>query len=115
MKKTIYLLALICPLFSFSQVVCTSQDGQSIQSIIENHFIGEGVSVSNVRFNGSLTANTNQLGIFSNANTTGNNIRLGSGIVIVTGDIQDAASGASAIHSSTANPSRPQTPRLAPG
>lgn len=104
MKKTIYLLALICPLFSFSQVVCTSQDGQTIQSIIENHFIGEGVSVSNVRFNGSLTANTNQLGVFSNANTTGNNIRLGSGIVIVTGDIQDAASGASAVHGSASNP-----------
>jgi gliding motility-associated-like protein len=104
MKKTIYLLALICPLFSFSQVVCTSQDGQTIQNIIENHFIGEGVSVSNVRFNGSLTANTNQLGIFTNANTTGNNIRLGSGIVIATGDIQDAASGAAAVHSSGSNP-----------
>ena len=98
MKKIIYLLTLICPLFSFSQVVCTSQNGQSIQSIVENFFLGDGVSISNVRFNGSLVANTNQFGTFTNANTTGNNIRLGSGLVFVTGDLQDASLGASGIH-----------------
>lgn len=104
MKKIFYLLALICPLFSSAQVACTSQNGQSIQSIIENFFLGGGVSVSNVRFNGSLVSNTNQLGTFTNANITGNNIRLGSGLVIVTGDIQDAAAGNSAVHGSVANP-----------
>lgn len=104
MKKIFYLLALVCPFFSSAQVACTSQNGQTIQNIIENFFLGGGVSVSNVRFNGSLTSNTNQLGIFTNANITGDNIRLGSGLVIVTGDIQDATAGSSTIHSSTANP-----------
>jgi len=104
MKKIFYLLALICPLFSNSQVVCTSQNGQTIQSIIKNFFLGGGVSVSNVKFNGSTISNTNQFGTFTNANITGNNIRLGGGLVIVTGDIQDAAAGYSTIHNSVANP-----------
>ncbi len=103
-EKIFYLLALICPLFSNSQVVCTSQNGQTIQSIIENFFLGGGVSVSNVKFNGSTISNTNQFGTFTNANITGNNIRLGGGLVIVTGDIQDAAAGYSAVHGSIANP-----------
>ena len=105
MKKIFYLLALVCPFFSSAQVACTSQNGQTIQSIIENFFLGGGVSVSNVKFNGSPISNTNQFGTFTNANITGDNIRLGSGLVIVTGDIQDATAGScSYVHSSTADP-----------
>jgi hypothetical protein len=104
MKKILFLLLTTCPFLLKAQVVCTSQTGQSAQAVIENFFLGGGVEVSNVRFNGQLIVNSNQFGTFTNADTTGNNIKLNSGLVIVTGDIQDAAAGGSAIHSSTSSP-----------
>lgn len=104
MKKTLLLIAFLLPILGYSQVVCTSQSGQNAQSIIENFFIGEGVEISNVRFNGQLGVNSNQFGTFTNADTSGQNVKLSSGLVIVTGDIQDAAAGSAAIHSSNGIP-----------
>lgn len=71
--------------------MCTSQNGQSAQSVIENYFLGGGVEVSNVRFNGQLNVNSNQFGTFTNADTSGQNIKLNSGLIIATGDILNAA------------------------
>ncbi len=105
MKKIAFLLAFFLPLYSISQVTCTAPaNGTILQDIIETHFLGEGVTVSDVRFNSSLTLNSNQFGTFVNPDTSGNNIKLKKGIVIVNGNIQDAEAGASAIHSSTSNP-----------
>ncbi|MFA6806461.1 MAG: choice-of-anchor L domain-containing protein [Bacteroidales bacterium] len=104
MKKILVLIAFLIPFFGHSQVACTSQSGQNVQSIIENYFIGGGVEVSNVRFNGQLVANSNQFGTFTNVDTSGQNVKLSSGLVIVTGDIQDAAAGTYGVHSSLANP-----------
>ncbi|MFA7082645.1 MAG: hypothetical protein WC135_08550 [Bacteroidales bacterium] len=104
MKKILSLFALLIPFLAYSQVNCTSRSGQNVQSIIENFFMGGGVEVSNVRFNGLTVANTNQFGTFTNADTSGQNVKLGSGLVLVTGDIQDAAVGTAGIHSSPAIP-----------
>ena len=91
MKKVLFLLLITCPFLIRAQVVCTSQNGQSAQSVVENYFLGGGVDVSNVRFNGQLNVNSNQFGTFTNADTSGQNIKLNSGLVIVTGDILNAA------------------------
>ena len=104
MKKILFLLLIAYPFLIRAQVVCTSQNGQSAQSVIENYFLGGGVEVSNVRFNGQLNVNSNQFGTFTNADTTGQNIKLNGGLVIVTGDVQDAAAGQYAVHSSSSNP-----------
>lgn len=91
MKKILFLLLLTNPFLMKAQVICTSQNNQSAQSVIENYFLGGGVNVSNVRFNGQLTVNSNQFGTFTNADTSGQNIKLSSGLVIATGDILNAA------------------------
>lgn len=104
MKKILFFLVLVCPFILEAQVVCTLQNGQNAKSIVENYFLGGGVTVSNVRFNNQAIVNSNQFGTFTNADTSGQNVKLSSGLVIVTGDVQDAAAGSSAIHSSQANP-----------
>ena len=104
MKKILFLLLIACPFLIRAQVICTSQNAQNAQSIIENYFLGQGVEVSNVRFNGLTTINSNQFGTFTNADTTGQNIKLNGGLVIVTGDVQDAAAGQYAVHSSSSSP-----------
>lgn len=71
MKKILFLLLIAYPFLIRAQVVCTSQNGQSAQSVVENYFLGGGVEVSNVRFNGQLNVNSNQFGTFTNADTTG--------------------------------------------
>ncbi len=91
MKKILFLLLIACPFLIRAQVVCTSQNGQSAQSVIENYFLGGGVEVSNVRFNGQLNVNSNQFGTFTNIDTSGQNIKLNSGLIIATGDILNAA------------------------
>lgn len=90
-KKILFLLLIACPFLIRAQVVCTSQNGQSAQSVVENYFLGGGVEVSNVRFNGQLNVNSNQFGTFTNADTSGQNIKLNSGLIIATGDILNAA------------------------
>jgi hypothetical protein len=91
MKKILFLLLIAYPFLIRAQVVCTSQNGQSAQSVIENYFLGGGVEVSNVRFNGQLNVNSNQFGTFTNIDTSGQNIKLNSGLIIATGDILNAA------------------------
>lgn len=95
----------ICVLFTFetkAQVSVQSHNNQTAQSLVESSFLGGGVSVSNVRFNGNLSLGTsNQVGSFTNPDTTGNNIKLNSGIVLTTGNISDATSGQAEIHNGT--------------
>ena len=104
MKKILFLLLIAYPFLIRAQVVCTSQNGQSAQSVIENYFLGGGVEVSNVRFNGQLNVNSNQFGTFTNADTSGQNIKLNSGLVIATGDILNAAAPSQPTASSSTNP-----------
>lgn len=106
MKKRLLsgILAML-PLFCFSQVSVTSANGMRADTLLNRYFAGGGVVISNARFNGQQTINSNQIGTFVNPTTHGTNMPIGAGIVMVTGDCNDAASGSSEVtRSSQANP-----------
>lgn len=94
MKKRLLsgMLAML-PLFCFSQVSVTSANGMRTDTLLNRYFAGGGVVISNARFNGQQTINSNQIGTFVNPTTHGSNMPIGAGIVMVTGDCNDAASG----------------------
>lgn len=105
MKKVFLLIACLFPYFAFSQVSVTSANGQNVKTLLETHFLGGGIEISNVRFNGQNVINSNQIGFFTNPTTASPNVGLSSGIVMVTGDVNDAAAGTSSgIVSSTSSP-----------
>ena len=90
---------------AYSQISVTTANGQNVKTLLETHFLGGGIQISNVRFNGQNVVNSNQIGFFSNPNTANPNVGLASGIVMVTGNVGDAAAGNSnGIVSSTSNP-----------
>ncbi len=79
---------------SYAQLQTTSASGITPLQLVQNILVGTGVTVSNVKFNGSLSAPTasNQLGSF----TTGTNVtNLGfpNGIIMSTGGISSATNG----------------------
>ena len=105
MKKVFLLIACLFPYFAFSQVSVTSANGQNVADLLETYFLGGGVQISNVKFNGQSVVNSNQIGTFSNPTTAVPNVALSSGIVMVTGNVDDAAAGnSSGIVSSTSSP-----------
>ena len=90
---------------AYSQISVTSANGQNVKDLLETHFLGGGIEISNVRFNGQNVVNSNQIGFFANPNTANPNVGLASGIVMVTGNYEDAAAGTSSgIVSSTSSP-----------
>jgi gliding motility-associated-like protein len=105
MKKLLFLIIALFPFMGYSQISVTSANGQNAKDLLETHFLGGGIEVRNVRFNGQNIINSNQIGFFSNPNTTAPNVALSSGIVMVTGETSDAAAGNSnGIVSTTSNP-----------
>lgn len=105
MKRIILLIACLIPFVASAQITITSADGQNVKTLLETHFLGGGVEISNVKYNNQTTVNSNSIGYFTNDNTANPNVGLASGIVMVTGNYTDAASGASnGIQSSTASP-----------
>jgi gliding motility-associated-like protein len=113
-----WLLIILCVFIAActqGQVVVTAHNNASVDSIIQNFFVGGGVNVSNVKFNDNLNLGvTNQFGTFTNQDTTGNNVKLKNGIVIVTGKIQDASSGNAGVHSSGSYPVSNNSSLVAP-
>lgn len=71
---------------------CTSGRSWNAQQLVQNVLLGEGVQVSNVRFNGSSsTINCNAIGTFSTtADSATTSIGLREGILITTGNINGA-------------------------
>mgnify|MGYP003417408356 FL=1 len=105
MKKVLLLIICLLPCMAYSQISVTSANGQNVKDLLETHFLGGGIEISNVRFNGQNVVNSNQIGFFSNPNTANPNVGLASGIVMVTGNYEDAAAGTSSgIVSSTSSP-----------
>ena len=106
MKKIVFLLLVMIPFMGFSQISITSANGQNVKTLLESHFLGGGIEISNVKFNGQTVVNSNQIGFFSNPNTANPNVGLSSGIVMVTGEYNDAAAGSSSGNTgTTSNPS----------
>ncbi len=83
-KKIIILLFLILNInIVKGQLIVNT--GQSAANLVQNVLVGNGVTVSNVTFNGSANA----LGEFSNGNST--NLGITNGIILSTGYANEAA------------------------
>ncbi|MBP1629741.1 MAG: hypothetical protein H6Q15_634 [Bacteroidetes bacterium] len=111
------------PFIVNSQVTVTSVNTQKVKTVIENNFLGGGVTVSNVRFNGDTMVNSNQFGTFYNGNlanpvpgdTMAPNVGLRKGLVMVTGDVSDASAGTSSgTQSSTSSPTSNDVSNITP-
>lgn len=105
MKKILFCLVVLFPFVAFSQITVTSANGQNVKTLLETHFLGGGIEISNVKYNGQETINSNSIGFFTNPTTAAPNVGLSSGIVMVTGTCDDAAAGSSSgTQGSTASP-----------
>ena len=96
-KKAIFWLFFLgfCMMPSlWSQVSVTSSAGRTAEDVVRSMLVGDGVSVSNVKFNNYTTvldATTGgQLGFFTNNTATFPTLGFSSGLIIATGDIQNA-------------------------
>ena len=96
-KKAIFGLffAVFCTISSlWSQVSVTTSAGRTAEDVVRSMLVGDGVSVSNVKFNNCTTvldANTGgQLGFFTNNPATFPTLSFSSGLIIATGDVQNA-------------------------
>lgn len=97
MRKVLFVLICLFPIIGFSQISVTSANGQNVKDLLETHFLGGGIEISNVRFNGQNVVNSNAIGFFSNPDTVSPNVELASGIVMATGDCTDMYSGSTGI------------------
>lgn len=85
-KRILFLLiiAAFCPLAMLSQVTCNTTT-MTPQQLLDNYFVGEGVTVSNVQFRNSAGAiSSSHIGYFSNSDTNGIKIKATEGVVMAT-------------------------------
>ncbi len=83
--------------FSFqlkAQLNVVSGSGITPQQLVQNVLVGTGVTVSNVKFNGSMAApaSSNQLGSFTTG-LTATNLGFSEGLIMATGAITSAING----------------------
>ena len=79
-----FLVFFIFSNISYGQLIITTNIAP--QQLIQNYFVGNGVSISNITSN-SVVADSN-IGIFTNGQTT--NIGLYEGIIMATGSVHNA-------------------------
>lgn len=83
---------MVSPLWA--QVQVTSSAGRTAEEVVNTMLVGNGVSVSNVKFNNiatTLDANSGaQLGFFTNNTAVFPTLGFSNGLIIATGDIQNA-------------------------
>jgi len=93
LKKISILLCIIILFFNINanaQLSTVTASGTTPQQLVQNTLVGTGVTVSNVKFNGSLTAvSCNAIGTF-NTGATPTNLGLSHGILMATGNISVA-------------------------
>ena len=91
-RIVIAVLLLLATCQGFAQLQISHRGGKTPAEILAEGLLGSGVTVTNVRFNGTpvaLGSGDNRIGIFSNGNNSG--IDIDSGLIIATGNIQYAA------------------------
>ncbi|MDO5760401.1 MAG: choice-of-anchor L domain-containing protein [Bacteroidota bacterium] len=98
----LFVVAIACMFFTnevtMAQVTVTHYTG-SVADLIQQYFISDGsVELDNsygheAKFNGQTSTTSVQLGTFTNATTTGNNMPLPAGIVMTTGKYDQAGVG----------------------
>lgn len=115
--KIFFILSLVLPTaLSHAQLQVTSALGQSPDNLVKNILIGQGVTVSNVKFNnssGNITVDA--IGEFQNGNTT--NIGLNGGLLLTSGSASIAVGPNTQTGAGQANnlPGDPQLQLLIPG
>ncbi|NVN96514.1 MAG: gliding motility-associated C-terminal domain-containing protein [Bacteroidetes bacterium] len=79
---------------NYAQLTTTSASGMTPQQLVQSVLLGSGVTVSNVKFNGSLLApaSSNQIGSFTTGSTP-TNLGFSEGIIMSTGGIEGATNG----------------------
>ncbi len=118
-----FFLSLLLPLLLLWSPVCVQAQlqvvpsvGQSPEDLVKNVLIGQGVTVSNVKFNNSANnINVNAIGTFSNGNTT--NIGLSGGLLLTSGSAMIAIGPNNSASAGQNNglPGDPQLQLLIPG
>lgn len=93
MKKTFLLLiiSILCTSLAFSQAYLTvqSQVGVNVDTILQRHLAGEGVEISNGKFNNQFgNVQSAQIGTF---NRNASSFPFQSGIILTTGNVSLAA------------------------
>lgn len=111
MKKVLLLIICLLPCMAYSQISVTSANGQNVKDLLETHFLGGGIEISNVRFNGQNVVNSNQIGFFANPNTASPNVGLASGIVMASGNCVEMYNSSSS--ASPASDGQDRSPALA--
>ena len=93
-KIFIIILITIIGFSSKAQLTVVSGSGMTPQQLVQNVLVGTGVTVSNVKFNGSLLAptNSNQIGSFTTA-TNATNLGFSTGLLMTTGALASATNG----------------------
>jgi len=103
----------------YSQLMVTSGAGTTPQQIVQNTLLGTGVTVSNVKFNGSTGPLVgNMMGTFTTG-TNPTNLGLTSGVILASGGVSGAigpnSSPSTTTPTGTTNISDPQLQALIPG
>lgn len=92
-KQVVTWVLLLFPMMVHAQLLVTPADelpGWNADDLVRNIFLNSGVTVSNVKFNGSTdTIFCNNIGIFETG-TTPTNLGIESGIIIATGKVNVA-------------------------
>ncbi len=110
------LLSVAC-LPSYAQLATASGIGMTPMQLVQNFLLGNGVTVSNVKFNDSpaTISISNQIGSFTTG-ATPTNLGFGTGLTISTGGIQVATNGAlSVVINGAQITTDPQLQALKPG
>lgn len=98
--KSFFLLLTLVVMFSNvvnAQVNITGVQGQSVATLVSNNFIAEGIELVTTpgyqaKFNGQTTVASNQIGTFTNSNTT-TGMPIDAGIVLATAGATNSLSG----------------------
>ena len=114
----IFILFLFCN-HSKAQLIVTSGAGVTPQQLVQNILVGTGVTVSNVKFNGSTGALVgNMMGSFTTGSSP-TNLGLTSGLILASGGVSGAVgpngSASTTTVTGTTNISDPQLQALIPG
>lgn len=100
MKKLFILFVLFLGVIAstYSQVTATSANNKAVSNLVQQYLVGPNIELvvdanHPATFNEKSIVNSNQIGIFSNNNTSGCNIPMDQGLVIATCSYNEAASG----------------------
>ncbi|MDR0790025.1 MAG: choice-of-anchor L domain-containing protein [Bacteroidales bacterium] len=110
-----WIVMVVAPSVLLSQVT-TQQVTITPAQLLLNNFVGEGITISNVEFKSSAGAiSSNQIGTFTNADTSGLKIKATSGIVMATSAIDCSVQTGGSTATNTWNSTVADAPQYSAG